>query len=124
MTHHDAPSGQPYSEPPIWERAGTLPPPSSGGNGGGGVLSVDPGKIFRIRPTGSPRWLTIARDVLLSLAALLLIVSWVYAVVAINRVGNAFEDIGNTTTPTSAPSNGGLPTCGPDLTYGCIDPGD
>jgi hypothetical protein len=27
MTHHDAPSGQPYSEPPMWERAGTLPPP-------------------------------------------------------------------------------------------------
>jgi hypothetical protein len=48
MTHHDAPSGQPYSEPPMWERAGTLPPPTPpsvpnpgiserrGGDGGGG----------------------------------------------------------------------------------------
>jgi hypothetical protein len=44
MTHHDAPSGQPYSEPPPWERAGTLPPPipppfpnpGHGGDGGGG----------------------------------------------------------------------------------------
>jgi len=119
MTHHpDAPSGQPYSPP--------LPPAvSNGGAGGGGrkPLTVEHGKLFRIRPTGSPRWLKIARDALLSVAALLLIVSWVYAVVAVNRVGNALDEIGNGTS-TSAPTGPGLPTCDYAGQFGCVDPGD
>jgi len=118
MTHHpDAPSGQPYS-PPL------LPPVSNGGDGGGGKLNTDPAKVISISKDGqSPRWLLIARDALLSIAALLLIVSWVYAVVAVNRVGNALDEIGNTSS-TSAPTDPGLPTCDYAGQFGCVDPGD
>jgi hypothetical protein len=65
-------------------------------------------RIIQIKTDGSPRWLQIVRDALLSVAALLFVAGFIWAAVAVNRAGDALSELGDTSTsepcdPTTDP---------------------
>lgn len=70
---------------------------------------ADPGYYrpaeLRAAPTGSPRPLVILRDILISLACVMLLAYGTVAAYAVVRAGNAINDLGTTsdTTPTPGP---------------------
>lgn len=99
------PSGQPYSQPPIWH------PDDSEDH------RVD-GVFLQAADRGSPHWLRIVRDVLVSLFCLLASLAVIFTAVALYQAGDALGDITDGgSTPTTAPCY--IPD---DPT--CVAPGD
>lgn len=88
----DYPSGQPYSGPDVKYDPG--PPP-------GYTITPSSG---RAKASSSPRWLQVARDLTLTVAAVLVSLAIILTAVALNRAGNALGDLTDTVdTSTSEP---------------------
>jgi hypothetical protein len=62
---------------------------------------------------GSPRWLQIVRDALLSVAALLFIVGAVWLAVAVNQAGDALSELGDTSSTSEMCTDPNVPWCEP-----------
>jgi hypothetical protein len=69
-------------------------------------------KVISIKTDASPRWLQIARDALLSVAALLFIVGAVWLAVALNQAGDALSELGDTSTSEMC-TDPNVPWCEP-----------
>lgn len=75
---------------------------------------------LQVSPGGSPRWLIIARDALISLVCVVVLLATVLAIVGAVKVGN---DLNSTTGGSSSSSTPDpLPTCTTPDELGCVGP--
>lgn len=64
-------------------------------------------------PAGSPRWLQIARDVVVILTGLLVSAAILWAAAAVNRAGNALRDVVDPAPTSTTCTDPNVPWCTP-----------